>query len=234
MATAQIDPPRTRPIYFYFTFLSLLVYLLSPEWFLDIPTTYMLKNHLHASAPQVSTFRLLTGIPLYVAFLFGLVRDLWNPFGLRDRGYLRDLRPHPSRRLHLDGNLSPLSCEHAADRRDARHGHIPFYPRRVPGSDRTDRPGNADDRPPEYARQFLLPNRHHRRRSNLRRRQRKPHATPDLLPDGRPHAAHRRSSVSGSRPPSSPTPTTSRRPEAPISVATSAASSATAPSIPPS
>src|ERR1700685_212845 len=87
MATAQIDPPRTRPIYLYFTFLSLLVYLLAPEWFLDIPTTYMLKNHLHATAPQVSTFRLLTGIPLYVAFLFGLVRDLWNPFGLRDRGF---------------------------------------------------------------------------------------------------------------------------------------------------
>jgi predicted MFS family arabinose efflux permease len=87
MATAQTDPPRTRPIYLYFTFLSLLVYLLAPEWFLDIPTTYMLKNRLHATAPQVSTFRLLTGIPLYVAFLFGLVRDLWNPFGWRDRGY---------------------------------------------------------------------------------------------------------------------------------------------------
>jgi predicted MFS family arabinose efflux permease len=87
MATALIDPPRTRPIYLYFTFLSLLVYLLAPEWFLDIPTTYMLKNHLHATAPQVSAFRLLTGIPLYVAFLFGLVRDLWNPFNWRDRGY---------------------------------------------------------------------------------------------------------------------------------------------------
>ena len=79
--------PRTRPIYLYFTFLSLLVYLLAPEWFLDIPTSYMLKNRLHATAPQVSLFRLLTGIPLYVAFFFGLVRDLWNPFGWRDRGY---------------------------------------------------------------------------------------------------------------------------------------------------
>ena len=93
MATALTDPPRTRPIYLYFTFLSLLVYLLAPEWFLDIPTTYMLKNHLHATAPQVSTFRLLNGIPLYVAFLFGLVRDLWNPFGLRDRGYLLIFAP---------------------------------------------------------------------------------------------------------------------------------------------
>ena len=79
--------PRTRPIYLYFSFLTLLVYFLAPEYILDIPTTYMLKNHLHASAPQVSLFRLLTGIPLYVAFFFGLVRDLWNPFGWRDRGY---------------------------------------------------------------------------------------------------------------------------------------------------
>ncbi len=60
----SIRPMATRPIYLYFTFLSLLVYLLAPEWVLDIPTTYMLKNHLHATAPRVSsTFRLLTGIP---------------------------------------------------------------------------------------------------------------------------------------------------------------------------
>jgi len=98
MATATSNaapdtPQRTRPIYLYFGSLSLLVYLLSPEWFLDIPTTYMLKNHLHATAPQVSVFRLLTGIPLYVAFLFGLVRDLWNPFGLRDRGFFLIFAP---------------------------------------------------------------------------------------------------------------------------------------------
>ncbi|HEY4085977.1 MAG TPA: MFS transporter [Bryobacteraceae bacterium] len=88
MATASVDlPPRTRPIYLYFGFLTLLAYLVAPEYLLDIPTSYMLKNHLHATAPQVSLFRLLTGIPLYIAFLFGLVRDLWNPFGWRDRGY---------------------------------------------------------------------------------------------------------------------------------------------------
>jgi predicted MFS family arabinose efflux permease len=78
---------RHRPIYLYFGFLTLLIYFLAPEYLLDIPTSYMLKNRLHASAPEVSMFRLLSGIPLYVAFLFGLVRDLWNPFGWRDRGY---------------------------------------------------------------------------------------------------------------------------------------------------
>jgi hypothetical protein len=78
---------NTRSIYFYFGALSLLVYFVAPEYLLDIPTTYMLKNRLHAGAPEVSLFRLLTGIPIYVAFLFGLLRDGWNPLGLRDRGY---------------------------------------------------------------------------------------------------------------------------------------------------
>ncbi len=87
MSTIRNPRPRTRPIYIYFSFLTLLAYLLAPEYILDIPTTYMLKNRLHATAPEVSLFRLLTGIPLYVAFLFGLVRDLWNPLGWRDRGY---------------------------------------------------------------------------------------------------------------------------------------------------
>jgi Na+/melibiose symporter-like transporter len=47
----------------------------------------MLKNRLHAGPPEVSLFRLMTGIPIYLAFLFGLLRDWWNPLGLRDRGY---------------------------------------------------------------------------------------------------------------------------------------------------
>lgn len=86
MATSNASP-NTRSIFFYFGALTLLVYLVAPEYLLDIPTTYMLKNRLHATAPQVSMFRLLTGIPMYVAFLFGLTRDLWSPFGRRDRGF---------------------------------------------------------------------------------------------------------------------------------------------------
>ena len=99
---------RTRPIYLYFGFLSLLVYLLSPEWLLDIPTTYMLKNHLHATAPQVSTFRLLTGMPLYVAFFFGFARDLWNPFGWRDRGFFLLFAPLTAA-IYIWMAISPLS-----------------------------------------------------------------------------------------------------------------------------
>lgn len=78
---------NARSIYVYFGALTLLVYIVAPEYLLDIPTSYMLKNRLHAGAPEVSLFRLLTGIPVYIAFVFGLLRDWWNPFGLRDRGY---------------------------------------------------------------------------------------------------------------------------------------------------
>jgi len=48
----------------------------------------MLKNQLHATAEQVSTFRVWTLLPVYLAFIFGFVRDRWNPLGLRDRGLL--------------------------------------------------------------------------------------------------------------------------------------------------
>jgi predicted MFS family arabinose efflux permease len=78
----------TPRILLYFAPLTLLIYLVAPEYLLDIPTSYMLKNQLHVSAPQVSVFRLLTAIPVYVAFVFGMVRDRWNPFGLRDRGLM--------------------------------------------------------------------------------------------------------------------------------------------------
>src|SRR5208283_3060609 len=68
--------------------LTLLVYVVMPHgYLLDITTSFMLKNDLHATATQVSTFRLITAIPVYLSVLFGLTRDLWNPFGLRDRGY---------------------------------------------------------------------------------------------------------------------------------------------------
>ena len=77
-----------RQTYLYFSALTFLVYLFSPNLYLvDITTSFILKNNLHASAGQVSVFRLLTAIPLYFSFIFGFARDLWNPFGIRDRGY---------------------------------------------------------------------------------------------------------------------------------------------------
>jgi Major Facilitator Superfamily len=88
------SPAARRQVYFYFGSLTALVYLGMPHGYLfDIATSYMLKNQLNAPAGQIAIFRLLTAIPIYIAFLFGIVRDMWNPFGLRDRGYFLIFAP---------------------------------------------------------------------------------------------------------------------------------------------
>ena len=78
----------------YFGWMTLFIYLATPAGALvDIQTSYILKNELHATATQISAFRLLTGIPVYIAFAFGLARDQWNPMGLRDRGFFLMFAP---------------------------------------------------------------------------------------------------------------------------------------------
>jgi hypothetical protein len=89
VAIAPPAPPGSGRVFLYFTPLTLLVFLVLPNgYLLDIATSFMLKNRLHATPEQVANFRLLTAIPVYLSFAFGLARDLWNPFGLRDRGFL--------------------------------------------------------------------------------------------------------------------------------------------------
>jgi MFS family permease len=85
---------NTGKVFGYFAPLTLLVYLVMPHgYLLDFATSYMLKDQLHASATEVSLFRLLTAIPVYLSVVFGLTRDLWNPLGLRDRGYFLIFAP---------------------------------------------------------------------------------------------------------------------------------------------
>jgi len=84
---------KNQQLFLYFSSLTLIIFAVAPDILLDIPTAFMLKNHLHATASQVSIFRLLTGIPMYVGFAFGMTRDLWDPFGWRDRGYFRLFGP---------------------------------------------------------------------------------------------------------------------------------------------
>ena len=62
-------------------------------YLLDVASAYMLKNQLHATASQISAFRVLTAAPIYFSIVFGLSRDLWNPFGRRDRGFLLIFAP---------------------------------------------------------------------------------------------------------------------------------------------
>jgi MFS family permease len=83
---ARTDSSNTRQVFLYFTPLTLLVYLVLPHgYLLDIATSYMLKNQLHATDVQVTLFRFFV--------TFGFARDLWNPFGLRDRGYFLIFAP---------------------------------------------------------------------------------------------------------------------------------------------
>ena len=55
---------------------------------IDIPVSFFLKNKLHLEAHEVAVFRLVAAIPLYLSFVFGFMRDTWNPFGMRDRGFM--------------------------------------------------------------------------------------------------------------------------------------------------
>ncbi len=87
-AAGEDSSAHTRQTFLYFGSLTLFLYLATPVgYLLDIQTSFMLKNQLSATAEQIAAFRLITAIPVYLAFVFGLMRDKWNPFGLRDRGF---------------------------------------------------------------------------------------------------------------------------------------------------
>jgi hypothetical protein len=71
-------------------YLGVLVFIISfgGGGLIGTPIFFILKNRLHLGATQLSLFYLVAAIPSYLAFVPGFVRDLWNPFGLRDRGYM--------------------------------------------------------------------------------------------------------------------------------------------------
>lgn len=69
--------------------LMLLINFSSPTGgLIDIPASFFLKNKLHLEAHQLAVFKLWTGAPLFVGFMFGFLRDRWSPFGRGDRGHL--------------------------------------------------------------------------------------------------------------------------------------------------
>ncbi len=110
-AAGEDSSANTRQTFLYFGSLTLFIYLATPIGYLvDIQTSYMLKNQLGATAEQISTFRLVTAIPVYLAFAFGLIRDVWNPFGLRDRGYFLIFAPATAI-VFLGMAFSPVSYQ---------------------------------------------------------------------------------------------------------------------------
>jgi BT1 family len=85
----SLPPSARRTIFLYLSILIVLLAFGSPSGgLIDIPVSFFLKNKLHLEAHQVANFRLAMAIPLYLSFAFGFVRDSWNPFGMRDRGFL--------------------------------------------------------------------------------------------------------------------------------------------------
>ncbi len=75
-----------------FGYLGILIVLLAfgapTGGLIEIPLSFLLKNKLHLSAHEVANFRLVAAIPVYLSFVFGFVRDTWNPFDMRDRGIM--------------------------------------------------------------------------------------------------------------------------------------------------
>jgi len=75
-------------ILFYAGSVIVILNLVTPaSGFHVIPLSFVLKNKLHLSANELAIFALWAGIPGYLSFAFGVVRDFWSPFGLGDRGY---------------------------------------------------------------------------------------------------------------------------------------------------
>ena len=88
-ASNALPPPVRHRIFLYLGVLIVLLAFGSPfGGLIDIPITFFLKNKLHLKSHELAHFRLLAAIPLYLSFVFGFIRDTWNPFGMRDRGFM--------------------------------------------------------------------------------------------------------------------------------------------------
>src|SRR5258707_9880116 len=89
VAPGRLPPSARRSIFLYLGILIVMLAFGSPAGgLIDIPISFLLKNKLHLQAHEVAGFRLMAAIPLYLAFAFGFIRDIWNPFGMRDRGFM--------------------------------------------------------------------------------------------------------------------------------------------------
>jgi Na+/melibiose symporter-like transporter len=86
---APLPPSVRQRIFLYLAVLIVLLAFGAPfGGLIDIPVSFFLKNKLHLEAHEVAVFRLVSAIPLYLSCVFGFIRDTWNPFGMRDRGFM--------------------------------------------------------------------------------------------------------------------------------------------------
>ena len=88
-APADLSPSERQSIFLYLSMLIVLLAFGSPAGgLIDIPISFFLKNRLHLTAHEVANFRVVAAFPLYLSFVFGFIRDSWNPLRMRDRGYM--------------------------------------------------------------------------------------------------------------------------------------------------
>src|SRR5579863_7855361 len=88
-APESLKPSIRRSIFLYLGILIVLLAFGGPSGgLIDIPISFFLKNRLHLEAHEVARFRLIASIPLYLSFVFGFIRDSWNPLQMRDRGFM--------------------------------------------------------------------------------------------------------------------------------------------------
>jgi len=89
VAAADLSPLVRQGIFRYLGILIVLLAFGSPAGgLIDIPISFFLKNRLHLTAQEVATFRLVAAVPLYLSFVFGFIRDMWNPLAMQDRGFM--------------------------------------------------------------------------------------------------------------------------------------------------
>jgi hypothetical protein len=89
VAPVDLSPSVRHRIFLYLGILIVLLAFGGPSGgLIDIPISFFLKNRLHLKAHEVANFRLAAAVPLYLSFVFGFIRDIWNPLGMKDRGFM--------------------------------------------------------------------------------------------------------------------------------------------------
>src|SRR6187401_2138530 len=89
ITSTTLSPLVRQRIFLYLGVLIVLLAFGAPSGgLIDIPISFFLKNKLHLKAYVLADLRLVSAIPLYLSFVFGFVRDTWNPFGMSDRGFM--------------------------------------------------------------------------------------------------------------------------------------------------
>ena len=88
-APEALSDARRNEAFLFGGALLLLVNFSGPAaGMIDIPVTFFLKNRMHLHANELAVFKLWVGLPLFLGFVFGFIRDRWSPFGRGDQAHL--------------------------------------------------------------------------------------------------------------------------------------------------